>query len=311
MLQRGPATSASAEDLRPDVLFAADRVLRVVLEALAHIEDGEPWPPFSRGHDVELSETVTLAVGARDAAGEEVWQRLRRAPGLATKLHFGLWAAYYEGGGSPTTQAWTPLTSLVGRMGDAKHIHGGYLDRDLRLVVQTLDPVFAVAAAGKWRAPARRCEDMLRSRLWQEGMVSTTVTTPPEAGGRVLQLTVALELVRTQVAYNFGDGQTGDATGPDALGSPGTTSFVTHTYHDVSVHGEQPSPYPIINSSDQVPVDGTQDLRATAWAIWRDESGPHQISLGQPSLPIPVAGSLLRVGQSEGVPYCPSSQSCA
>jgi len=58
-----------ADNLRHYVLFAADRVFRAALEALAHIEEWERWPPFSHGYHIELSETFGATVGVRfDAA---------------------------------------------------------------------------------------------------------------------------------------------------------------------------------------------------------------------------------------------------
>ncbi len=166
---------APEDEVRPYVLFAADRVFRAVLEALAHIEDWEPWPPFSRGYHVDLSSTFSLTVGARGltlAEGEEIWQRLRRAPDLAAKLHFALWAAYFGEGGNPTSTVWTSLDSLVAALGYAGHPSGGYLPRDLRLVRDTLMALFGVSASGRWAPPDRRKEHTLTGGLWQEGLVA-------------------------------------------------------------------------------------------------------------------------------------------
>jgi hypothetical protein len=166
---------ASADDeLRPYLLFAADRVFRVVLEALAHIDEWEPWAPFVRGYHVDLSPTFSLTVGARGltrAEGEEIWRRLLRAPDLAAKLQFALWAAYFDGGGRPSTRVWTSLDSFLARLGYTRHPSGGYLPRDLRLVAQTLEAVVGLAVAGRWTDPKHRKDHTITGPLWQEGLV--------------------------------------------------------------------------------------------------------------------------------------------
>ncbi|MHB8332395.1 MAG: hypothetical protein ACYDEA_09410 [Candidatus Dormibacteria bacterium] len=167
---------APEEETRPYVLFAADRVFRVVIEALAHIEDWEPWPPFSRGYHVDLSPTFSLTVGARGltlAEGDEIWHRLRRAPDLAIKLQFALWAAYLEGDENPTARTWTSLGSVLARLGYAPHPSGGYKTRDLQLVSDTLRAVFGLAASGRWSDSGQQKEHSLTGALWQEGLVAT------------------------------------------------------------------------------------------------------------------------------------------
>jgi hypothetical protein len=142
-------------------------------------------------------------------------------------------------------------------------------------------------------------------------LTTTTVPGPTEEGGRHLQLTVALEVARTGTTYFWGDGQSTLISEPDSLGAPGTSGSVIHTYHDVSVPGEKPSPYPLVSPQGFITVSSTQELQASAWEIWIDASGRHQISLGQFNFSVPVSGSQLRVGQIEGVPFCPSTKSCS
>jgi hypothetical protein len=149
------------------------------------------------------------------------------------------------------------------------------------------------------------------SNIGADTVESAEVTTPPEEGGRELQLTVALEVERTGTAYDWGDGQPGGEVGPDSLGSPGTTGSVTHTYHEVTVPGETPSPYPTVSAAGFIPISAVQNLEVSAWAIWVDSAGRHQIALGSFALAIPVAPTSIRVGQIEGVPYCPSNTSCS
>lgn len=164
-----------ADELHPYVLYAADRVFRVVLEALAHIEDWEPWPPFSRGYHVNLSPTFSLTVGARGLTageGEEIWARLRRAPDLAAKLQFALWAAYFEAGGQPATRVWTSLSSLMRRLGYTPHASGGSNARDLHLVADTLAAMFGVGVSGRWTDPGHHKERSVSGPLWQDGLVA-------------------------------------------------------------------------------------------------------------------------------------------
>lgn len=167
-------TSVSAdEEVRHYVLFAADRVFRVVLEALAHIEEWQPWAPFSRGYHIDLSETFRATVGLRFDAANTIWDRLRRAPDLAIKLQFAFWAEYYDGGGTPTEQVWTPLSALLGRLGYARRPRGDYREQDERLLVETLEAVFALEVGATWREPSQRAREVasLRGRIWQEGLV--------------------------------------------------------------------------------------------------------------------------------------------
>lgn len=176
----------SPEDLRPCVLFAADRVFRGALEALAHVDEWEKRSPFTRGYHIELTETFALTLGVRPRLGdqrtgadqdpdaEKIWERLRRAPDLATKLQFALWAAYFEGGGNPSTHVWTPLLDLVDRVGYSRHgSRRVYSARDARLVEDTLVALFALEATVCWSTRDRRREWTLRGHLWQESLVAS------------------------------------------------------------------------------------------------------------------------------------------
>lgn len=160
---------APQKHVRRYVLFAADRVFRVVLEALAHIDEWETWPPFSHGYHIELSETFGATVGVRFDAANTIWDRLRRAPDLATKLQFALWTAYYDGGGTPTEQVWTPLSALVGMLGYSRRPRGDYRDQDQRLVGETVEAVFSLEIGATWRRARESAS--LRGRMWQEGLV--------------------------------------------------------------------------------------------------------------------------------------------
>jgi hypothetical protein len=148
--------------------------------------------------------------------------------------------------------------------------------------------------------------------------------------GRALVLTVTATLQESGVEWCFGDGICTMETGPDAAGAAGTSSGVSHTYHEVSVQGETPSPYPVVNSQDEIPVTAyvVETLSATAsWIYPTGKTGSE--SLGGRSMYVPAtyAGSQpvwnstppstalapvwIRIGQIEGVPYCPNSQSCS
>lgn len=142
---------------------------------------------------------------------------------------------------------------------------------------------------------------------------TTDTYTPPGVGGRVEVLTVAVALERSGVAWSWGDGQTTQADGPDAMGSPYPAASISHTYHLVSVPAKPgaPSPYKVFNGEGEIPLSATQDLQVTAWAVWRDASGRHQRELGSFPLAIPVQPHWINVLQVEGVPFCPTATSCA
>jgi hypothetical protein len=117
-----------------------------------------------------------LTVGARGLTpeeGEEIWHRLRRAPDLAAKLQFALWAAYFDGGDSPAHPVWTSLDSMLARLGYAQHPSGGHTPRDTQLVSRTLTAMFRLAASGRWSDRNHRKEHTLTGGLWQEGLVAT------------------------------------------------------------------------------------------------------------------------------------------
>ncbi|MDA8332035.1 MAG: hypothetical protein M0027_12725 [Candidatus Dormibacteraeota bacterium] len=142
---------------------------------------------------------------------------------------------------------------------------------------------------------------------------STTVTSGPiaSAGGRSLVLTVAVAIQRVGVTWDFGDGRSQFDASPGAMGTPGPNSTVQFTYYDVSVHGEHPTPYPVITPKDQIPVTATQDLWVSAVAIWRDAQGRHEKSLGSYWLHLPVAPHWIVVGQIESIPVCPTKTNCS
>ena len=145
-------------------------------------------------------------------------------------------------------------------------------------------------------------------------LVKTKVVTytPPGVGQREEVLTVAVAIQRVGVTWSWGNGETTGAWGPGGMGQPYPADNISHTYHDVTVHGEHPSPYPVVNAQGEVPVDAVQQLQISAWAIWIDATGRHQKELGSPFwLAIPVAPHWIRIGQIEGVPYCPTTTSCA
>jgi hypothetical protein len=148
--------------------------------------------------------------------------------------------------------------------------------------------------------------------------------------GRALVLTVTATLQESGVEWCFGDGICTMETGPDAAGAAGTSSGVSHTYHEVSVQGETPSPYQVVNSQDEIPVTAYVVETLSAKASWIYPTGKTgSESLGGRSMYVPAtfAGSQpvwnstppstalapvwIRIGQIEGVPYCPNSQSCS
>ncbi len=144
---------------------------------------------------------------------------------------------------------------------------------------------------------------------------STTDTyTPPGVGGREEVLTVAVSLVRMGVAWSWGDGETTPADGPGGMGQPYPVDNISHTYHLVSVPAKPgaPSPYHVFNAQGEIPINATQELQISAWAVWIDASGRQQVELGSPfMLAIPVQPHWINVGQIEGVPFCPTTTSCA
>jgi len=149
--------------------------------------------------------------------------------------------------------------------------------------------------------------------------------------GRALVLTVTATLQESGVEWCFGDGICTMETGPDAAGAAGTSSGVSHTYHEVSVQGETPSPYPVVNSQDEIPVTAYIVETLSAKASWIYPTGKTgSESLGGRSMYVPatyvgsqsvwnstpppssaLAPVWIRIGQIEGVPYCPNSQSCS
>lgn len=140
---------------------------------------------------------------------------------------------------------------------------------------------------------------------------ATDTYTPPGVGGRKEVLTVAVAVERIGVTWNWGDGQITQAESPGAMGQPYPDDNISHTYTDVSVHGEHPSPYPVVNAQGGIPISAAEELQISSWAIWVDATGRHQVELGSFPLAIPVQPHWVRVGQIEGVPFCPTAKSCA
>lgn len=150
--------------------------------------------------------------------------------------------------------------------------------------------------------------------------------------GRALVLTLNVSLSLSEVVYNWGDGVNTVEYGPGATGTPGSNSPVQHTYYDVSVHGEHPTPYPVITPKDQIPVTayGVEQLTATlSWIYpW---GGVGSESLNPLTMFVPAVGagvsSISRtpptqatlqahaawivVGQIESIPVCPTPTNCS
>ncbi len=138
--------------------------------------------------------------------------------------------------------------------------------------------------------------------------------TPPGVGGREEVLIVAVAIQRMGVAWAWGDGETTPADGPGGMGQPYPFDNISHTYHLVSVPAKPgaPSPYHTFNAAGEIPIQATQELVVSSWAVWVDASGRHQKELGSPFiLSIPVAPHWIRIGQIEGVPFCPTTKTCA
>ena len=150
--------------------------------------------------------------------------------------------------------------------------------------------------------------------------------------GRSLVLTMTATLSLQGVAWCWGEGSCEFLSGPDATGSPGTDGAVTHTYTDVSVHGEHPSPYPVVNSSDQIPVRayavehlgvtltwrypwgavGTETLKSQTMYVAAAGAGISSVAGSAPPSSALTGGTdWVRIGQIEGVPYCPNSKTCS
>lgn len=168
-------------------------------------------------------------------------------------------------------------------------------------------------------APATNALVNLPEYAWVAGsnipssLVKTTTVryVPPGVGDREEVLTVAVAIQRIGVTWNWGDGQTTQAESPGGMGQPYPRDNISHVYTDVSVHGEHPSPYALVNARDEIPISATQQLQVSSWAIWVDATGRHQTQLGSFPLSIPVQPHWVRVGQIEGVPYCPTTKTCA
>ena len=141
----------------------------------------------------------------------------------------------------------------------------------------------------------------------------TVTYTPPGVGKREEVLTVAVSMVRMGVAWAWGDGETTPADGPGGMGQPYPYDNISHTYHLVSVPAKPgaPSPYHVFNAAGEIPIQATQEMQISAYGIWRDANGRHQVELGSFPLAIPVAAHWINVGQIEGVPFCPTKTSCA
>ncbi|MHB1525051.1 MAG: hypothetical protein ACYCZN_02010 [Candidatus Dormibacteria bacterium] len=150
--------------------------------------------------------------------------------------------------------------------------------------------------------------------------------------GRALVLTLTATLSLTGVKWCWGDGVCTFEYGTEATGTPGRGSSVSYTYYDVSVHGEHPTPYPLISAKDQIPITAYAVEQLTATLSWIYPWG----SVGSESLPsrtayVPAVGAgvtsaltsppspallqahaaWVRVLQAEGIPYCPSPTNCS
>jgi hypothetical protein len=150
--------------------------------------------------------------------------------------------------------------------------------------------------------------------------------------GRSLVLTVTGTLSLEGVEWCWGDGQCTFASGPDGTGAAYPAGSLSHTYYDVSVYGEHPTPFPIITKSDQIPITAyaVETLTATLawiypWGSTGTETLPSQTmyvralgaGVSSVSSSVPSQATLLKgaawvvVGQVEGIPYCPTTTSCS
>lgn len=131
--------------------------------------------------------------------------------------------------------------------------------------------------------------------------------------GRQVTLTVVAVAQLNTVIWHWGDGLTSQSSGPDQLGVPYPQGNVSHTYYDVSVHGEHPTPYPVITAKDQIPVSATMYIGVYAYSVYVDAAGRQQKSvLGFPyTVTLAVNPAWIVVGQVESIPVCPTTTNCS
>ncbi|MHB8330930.1 MAG: hypothetical protein ACYDEA_01880, partial [Candidatus Dormibacteria bacterium] len=144
-------------------------------------------------------------------------------------------------------------------------------------------------------------------------VVATKTVPGATVSGRQLQLTIWVGAQLNTVTWGWGNGTANDtvASGTEPMGAPGVGSSISYTYYDVSVYGEHPTPYPIITAQDRVPVSATLNLRVFSYAIFDTAAGRQQVALANYPLHLAVLPTWIRILQAEGIPFCPSTTSCA
>lgn len=168
-------------------------------------------------------------------------------------------------------------------------------------------------------APATNALVQLPTDAWVSGtnvsaltpVVATKVTSGPVVDGRQLEVTAVAIAQLGTVTWNWGDGRTSQSYGPDALGSAYPAATISHTYTDVSVPGEHPSPYKVFNSQGEISISATLNLQVYEYAIYDTAAGRAEALLATYPLVLGAQPHWVRVGQIEGVPYCPTTKTCA
>jgi hypothetical protein len=180
-----------------------------------------------------------------------------------------------------------------------KGLHGGS--------VATVPPEMALVGLATWAWVTNTNVSSLTPIVAQNTQLG------PIVDGRQVVLTVVVLAQLNSVTWAWGDGLTSQSSGPNMLGAPYPNGNVSHTYYDVSVHGEHPTPYPVITTKDQIPVSATLNMGVYAFAIAQTAQGRVQWTI--PGYPYPLNLSVnptwIVIGQVEGVPFCPSTKSCS
>ncbi len=172
-------------------------------------------------------------------------------------------------------------------------------------------------------APAKDALVGLATQAWVTGTnvsaVTVVVAHNTQLGsvvdGRQVVLTVVVLAQLNSVTWNWGEGPAAEtqSSGPDMLGSPYPNGNISHTYYDVSVHGEHPTPYPVINAKDQIPVSATMDIGVYAFAVAQTAQARQQWTIS--GYPYPITLSVdptwIVVGQIESIPVCPTPTNCS
>ena len=158
----------------PDVFrWKNDNINRLAVEAIAHATDMQPHDGLAYGYPAAAEHLrITFGVPAGPSA-DTLWECLCQRGAAVVKMHFALWARWYERPDQQSPWVFLNITQACQDAGYTRHHKGGFKPRDKRALWAVLDALTAVQVRGVYAPPhlkAKGKEAVIPGSLWMRDM---------------------------------------------------------------------------------------------------------------------------------------------